>query len=37
MKEESNNHRIDPELEARIVALVLGEVSEEERVDKQGE
>ena len=31
MKEEFNNHRMDPELEARIVALVLGEASELER------
>ena len=31
MKEESHNPRIDPELEARIVALVLGEASDFER------
>ena len=31
MKEESQNPRIDPELEARIVALVLGEASDFER------
>ncbi len=31
MNEESNNHRIDPELEARIVALVMGEASAHER------
>ncbi len=31
MKEEFNNHLMDPELEARIVALVLGEASELER------
>ena len=31
MKEPSNNPKIDPELEARIVALVLGEASDFER------
>ena len=31
MREEHNNHPIDPGLEARIFALVLGEVSEFER------
>ncbi len=31
MKEESHNPRIDPELEARIVALVLGEAPDFER------
>ena len=31
MKEESQNPRIDPELETRIVALVLGEASDFER------
>ena len=31
MNEEFNNLRMDPELEARIVALVLGEASELER------
>lgn len=31
MKEDSHNHSIDPELEARIVALVLGEASDFER------
>ena len=31
MKEESHNSRIDPELETRIVALVLGESSDVQR------
>jgi len=31
MNEEFNNHRTDIELEARIVALVLGEASEQDR------
>ena len=31
MKEESHNSWTDPELEARIVALVLGELSDVER------
>ena len=31
MKEESHNPWTDPELEARIVALVLGEASDFER------
>ena len=31
MNEEFNNHRMDIELEARIVALVLGEASEQDR------
>ncbi len=31
MKEESHNSRIDPELETRIVALVLGESSDDQR------
>ena len=31
MKEEPHNPSIDPELEARIVALVLAEVSDFER------